>query len=119
MDLARFDAICGALPNVTMVIQWRGAHVWKIGGKVFAVGWSQDQSGDTPCPFTIKVDDMALEFLRQEDGVEIAPYFRSPNWLRFHPDCTIADDDLAGYIARSRGLIIEGLPKKRQSELLN
>ncbi|EFL90023.1 MmcQ/YjbR family DNA-binding protein [Ahrensia sp. R2A130] len=119
MNLKTFDAACSALPNVTMVIQWRGAHVWKIGGKVFAVGWSRDQSGDATCPFTIKVDDMASEFLRQETGVEIAPYFRSPSWLRFLPECTINDDDLAGYIARSRELIISGLPKKRQTSLLS
>ena len=118
MNLATFDAACSSLANVTMVIQWRGAHVWKIGGKVFAVGWSRDQDDDAPCPFTIKVDDMASEFLRQETGVEIAPYFRSPNWLRFQPECKIHETDLAGYIARSRELIIGGLPKKRQADLL-
>lgn len=118
MNLARFDAACGALPNVTMVIQWRGAHVWKIGGKVFAIGWSQDQVGKAACPFTIKVDDMASEFLLQEDGVEIAPYFRSPRWLRFQPECTIPEGDLTSYIARSRELIVESLPKKLQAEFL-
>jgi predicted DNA-binding protein (MmcQ/YjbR family) len=118
MNLARFNAVCGALPNVTMVIQWRGAHVWKIGGKVFAIYWSRDQDGKATCSFTIKVDDMASEFLQQEDGVGIAPYFRNPRWLRFQPECTISDDDLASYIARSRELIISSLPKKRRSELL-
>jgi predicted DNA-binding protein (MmcQ/YjbR family) len=32
-----FNSFCGALPAKTYVIQWRGSHVWKVGGTVFAI----------------------------------------------------------------------------------
>jgi predicted DNA-binding protein (MmcQ/YjbR family) len=36
-----YDAFCGGLPHATHVVQWGDASVWKIGGKVFAIGgWS-------------------------------------------------------------------------------
>ena len=36
-----YDAFCGSLPHATHVVQWGDASVWKIGGKVFAIGgWS-------------------------------------------------------------------------------
>ena len=33
-----FNAFCGALRATSYVVQWRGSHVWKVGGKVFAIG---------------------------------------------------------------------------------
>jgi predicted DNA-binding protein (MmcQ/YjbR family) len=38
MTLYEYDAFCRSLPATTYVVQWRGAHVWKVGGKVFAIG---------------------------------------------------------------------------------
>ena len=42
MTYDQFNAFCGALPATTHVVQWSGSHVWKIGGKVFAVGGRDD-----------------------------------------------------------------------------
>ena len=33
-----FNAFCASLPAVTHVVQWGGSDVWKVGGKVFAIG---------------------------------------------------------------------------------
>ena len=38
MTYEEFNAFCGGLPATTYVVQWGGAHVWKVGGKVFAIG---------------------------------------------------------------------------------
>ena len=41
VKLEAYNAFCMKLPHATHVVQWGGAHVWKIGGKVFAVaGWN-------------------------------------------------------------------------------
>jgi predicted DNA-binding protein (MmcQ/YjbR family) len=41
-----FNAFCGALPATTYGMQWGGAHVWKVGDKIFAVGgWEEAQAG--------------------------------------------------------------------------
>ena len=38
MTLAEYNRYCASLPAATHVVQWGGAHVWKVGGKVFAIG---------------------------------------------------------------------------------
>ena len=40
VDLDGFNDYCESLPATTYVVQWGDAHVWKVGGKVFAIaGW--------------------------------------------------------------------------------
>ena len=37
-----FNRFCAALPATSHVVQWGGSHVWKVGGKMFAVGgWDE------------------------------------------------------------------------------
>ena len=55
-----FNAFCRALPATTYVVQWGGSHVWKVGGKVFAIGGWQD---DEPS-FTFKVSEISYELLK-------------------------------------------------------
>ncbi|MEO0498012.1 MAG: MmcQ/YjbR family DNA-binding protein [Pseudomonadota bacterium] len=117
MNLAQFDSCCSALPQSEMVIQWMGSHVWKVGGKVFAIGVPSAETPDAPCPFTIKTDEMAFGFLREETGVGPAPHLPRGNWLRFGEDCQIDAGDLAGYIERSHALIVAALPKAKRAEL--
>ncbi len=50
-----FNAFCRGLPATSYVMQWRGSHVWKVGGKVFAIGgWVDEEAG-----VTFKVNDIA------------------------------------------------------------
>jgi predicted DNA-binding protein (MmcQ/YjbR family) len=42
MTYDEFNEFCRALPATTYVLQWGGSHVWKVGGKVFAIGAGQD-----------------------------------------------------------------------------
>ena len=42
MTLDDYNGFCASLPGTTHVVQWGGAHVWKVGGKVFAIaGWGE------------------------------------------------------------------------------
>ena len=36
MTLDEYNAFCASLPAASHVVQWGGAHVCKVGGKVFA-----------------------------------------------------------------------------------
>jgi predicted DNA-binding protein (MmcQ/YjbR family) len=75
-----FNAFCGALPATTHVIQWGGADVWKVGGKVFAIaGWA----GGHPTGITFKVSRIAFEVLRELPGLRPAPYLasRGMSWI--------------------------------------
>ncbi len=42
MDYDEYNAFCRSLPATAYVVQWGGAHVWKVGGKVFAIGGMLD-----------------------------------------------------------------------------
>ena len=58
MTLDEYNAFCASLPATTHVVQWGGAHVWKVGDKVFAIaGWSEaDGLG-----VTFKVSELAYD----------------------------------------------------------
>ena len=38
MTIDEFNHYCKALPHTTHVVQWGNSEVWKVGGKVFAIG---------------------------------------------------------------------------------
>ncbi len=74
-----YNAFCRALPATSHVIQWGGSHVWKVGGKVFAIGgWAER----TPA-FTFKVSDTSFEVLKEQSGLRPAPYLasRGMKWI--------------------------------------
>ncbi len=37
MKLETFNKYCASLPATNTVVQWGGAHVWKVGDKIFAM----------------------------------------------------------------------------------
>lgn len=122
MDLPAYTAFCKALPHTTNVIQWGGAHVWKIGGKVFAIGgWSKGEAdaGDDSLSVTFKVSPLAFDILKEQPGLRPAPYLasRGMKWIQRTSDKTMSEEDLKDYIAESYRLVGAGLSKKRQREL--
>src|ERR1700722_3117265 len=73
MTYEEYNGFCRALPATTYVVQWGGAHVWKVGGKVFAIGgWQHDEPS-----FTFKVSEIAYEMLKTQPGLRPAPYLAS------------------------------------------
>ncbi len=44
MTREEFDHYCSSLKSTTHIIQWHGASVWKIGGKIFAIHPDIEQS---------------------------------------------------------------------------
>ena len=69
-----YNAFCKSLPATTYVVQWGGSHVWKVGGKVFAIGGWDD--GGEP-HITFKVSPLAYEMLKDKRGLRPAPYLAS------------------------------------------
>ena len=116
MSYDEYDAYCGSLPAATRVIQWGGAHVWKVGGKVFAIGgWS---NGDTP-PIIFKCTEVAFEILKDMPGLRPAPYLapRGGKWIQMHDEPGLGDADLKDHIAQSHRLVAEKLTRKLKAEL--
>jgi predicted DNA-binding protein (MmcQ/YjbR family) len=110
-----FDAFCRALPVTTTVIQWGGAHVWKVGGKVFAIGGWAD---DAPV-YTFKTTELSYEILKDQPGLRPAPYLasRGMKWIQNYAEPGLADADLQDYLRQSHRIVAKGLTKKKQKAL--
>jgi predicted DNA-binding protein (MmcQ/YjbR family) len=115
MTFEEYNAFCRALPATTYVVQWGGSHVWKVGGKVFAIASGQD---DTP-RVSFKVSDIAYELLKDQPGLRPAPYLasRGMKWIQHFEKPGLSDVALQDYIRQSHVIVAQGLSKKRRSEL--
>lgn len=111
-----FDKICASLPATHKVVQWGGAHVWKVGEKVFAIGgWS-----DGAHPFvTFKCLPQSFDILKEMPGLRPAPYLapRGGKWIQMHDEPGLSRDDLVAYLEKSHELAGLSLTRKRQKEL--
>ena len=121
MRLAAFDRACGALPATFKTIQWRGAHVWKVGDaaafRMFAVGAPETDGDEAPCPITLKVGEAIHPILMELEGVGRAPHLPSGGWLRVEHPSAIDDATLAGHLATSHRLAVAGLTRRVRVEL--
>ncbi|MEM7213894.1 MAG: MmcQ/YjbR family DNA-binding protein [Pseudomonadota bacterium] len=116
MSYEDYDAFCASLPATRKVIQWGGAHVWKVGEKVFAIGgWSDGKE-----PYvTFKCSPQSYDILKEQAGLRPAPYLasRGMKWIQMTTQETLSVDDLKTYIKESHRLAALNLTKKRQKEL--
>ena len=113
MDRAAFNAFCATLPQSTHVVQWGGADVWKVGGKVFAIaGWNDGEE----LAVVFKVTPIGYEILSDAEGCRPAPYLasRGMKWIQA---TGIDDDDLKGHVRASYDMIAAALPKRLRREL--
>ena len=116
MNLIDYNTFCQSLPHTTHVVQWAESDVWKIGGKVFAIGGDKMADGFF---VTFKTSPVSFEILVDQPGCRPAPYMasRGMKWIQCYSDETLSDEDLKAYIEQSYRLVGAGLTKKLQKEL--
>jgi predicted DNA-binding protein (MmcQ/YjbR family) len=104
------EAYARGLRAVTKVVQWGGADVYKVGGKVFAVVGFENG-------LAFKVSEIGFVVLTDEGGPgRQAPYFAKGHWVIVDIDGTDIED-AAGWIATSHSLIAAKLTKAAKAEL--
>ena len=116
MNYDEFNQFCSTFPATTHVVQWGNADVWKIGGKVFAIGgWSKDGQS----AFTFKTSNLNYEFLKDLEGYIPAPYFanRGMKWIQQTGTSGSLDEDLKYYLSESYHIVLLGLTKRKQKEI--
>lgn len=116
MTLDEYNDFCASLPATTHVVQWGGAHVWKVGGKVFAIaGWDE---GDVTY-VTFKCSELAFSILKEQAGLRPAPYLasRGMSWIQRQTPETMDDDSLKDYLRESHRLVVLKLTRKVRAEL--
>jgi len=97
-------------------VQWGNSHVWKVGGKVFAIGgWEKI---DKPA-ITFKTSEADFFILQDEPGCRPAPYMasRGMKWIQVYDTSAVSTKELKAYIDESYRLVSSGLTKKLQREL--
>jgi len=117
MTYEEFNAFCASLPATTHVVQWGGSDVWKVGGKVFAIGGWDDGNG--LARYTFKVSPLSYDILKDQPGLRPAPYLasRGMKWIQHYEEPGLGDDALRDYLRESHRLVSLGLTKKLQKEL--
>jgi predicted DNA-binding protein (MmcQ/YjbR family) len=116
MTLDDYNGFCASLPSTTHVVQWGGAHVWKVGGKVFAIaGWDEGRE-----PFvTFKCSAIAFDVLKEQPGLRPAPYLasRGMTWIQRQTSQSMDDDALRDYMRESHRLVALKLTRQARKEL--
>lgn len=116
MTRSEFDRFCASLPHTSRVVQWGGSSVWKVAGKVFAIGgW--DDGG--VLGVTFKVSELGFEILKDQPGCRPAPYLasRGMSWIQRVSAKAMNDNALKDHLKESYRLVVLGLPKAKQQAL--
>ncbi|AMJ96123.1 hypothetical protein AVL56_18595 [Alteromonas stellipolaris] len=128
MTYDEFNHYCGSLKATTYVMQWNNSHVWKVGGKVFAIG-GLSKTGEPA--YIFKTSDLNYHFLSEKPGYRPAPYFasRGMKWIQQFGGAEAQtkmagkqstedlDEELSYYLHESYKIVSLGLTKKKQKEL--
>lgn len=116
MDHNEFNEFCNSFAATTHVIQWGRSDVWKVGGKVFAIG-TRNKCGNPA--FTFKVSNLNFEFLRGAESYIPAPYFasRGLKWIQQIDSSAERNEELKYYLSQSYRIVSQGLSQRKQREL--
>lgn len=114
MTRDEINAACAALPAATHVVQWGGADVWKVGGKLFAI-----VGGDDPGTVSFKLGPAGFEALRDAPGMRPAPYLasRGMTWLQRTGPQTLDGAALTDHLRGSWQDAARRLTRKARAEL--
>ncbi|MBL4837445.1 MAG: MmcQ/YjbR family DNA-binding protein [Kordiimonadaceae bacterium] len=115
MKRDELDSLCRSLTGTSNVIQWGGASVWKVGGKIFAVCAVWGEGADEKISF--KCSDSSYQILCELEGVIPAPYLARAKWVQVLSNASLADEDIQSYIVEAHSIIAGKLTKKARTEL--
>ncbi|MFZ1989876.1 MAG: MmcQ/YjbR family DNA-binding protein [Alphaproteobacteria bacterium] len=116
MTEKEYNEFCGGLAATSHVVQWGGAHVWKVGGKVFAIGgWSDTGT----LGITFKVTPLAFEILKDQPGLRPAPYLasRGMSWIQHYGKPGLNKKEPKAYLTESHRIVATGLSNKKRKAL--
>ncbi|MEM9912096.1 MAG: MmcQ/YjbR family DNA-binding protein [Pseudomonadota bacterium] len=112
---ADFNDYCGSLTASTHVVQWGGADVWKVGGKVFAIGgWKDGRDA-----YTFKVTPLGFEVLSDAPSIRPAPYMASRGllWVQVYDFPGLSKEELKEHLLASYDMVRAKLTRKKRLEL--
>ena len=114
MRHADIEKFCLALAAATLSVQWGGARVYKIGGKMFAMLGPKD---DKPHHLFFKAGETSFHILTQLPHIVPAPYLARAHWVYLERLDALGTKELKAYLERAHALAAAGLSKKRRAAL--
>ncbi|MDO8901372.1 MAG: MmcQ/YjbR family DNA-binding protein [Phenylobacterium sp.] len=98
-----------SLPATTHSVQWGGEHVFKVGGKMFAVLGSGGG-------LSFKASDIAFEALIESGRARPAPYLARAKWVRFDDLTALDPDETTAWLSAAHGLVAARLTRAQKRE---
>ncbi len=97
-------------------VEWNWTR-YLLGDKMFAAVCKDDQGRDSL--ITLKLEPVEGQFLRQQyEDIIPGYYMNKVHWNSIKADGNVPDDLLKDLLEKSYRLVLAGLTKKKQSELL-
>jgi len=114
MKYADIEKFCLSLPGATLSIQWGSDHVYKVGGKMFAVMGAPEMRPQT---LSFKAGDASFDILTKAKNIIPAPYMARMKWVNLQKLDALNTREMRGYLTRAHAIVASGLTKKKQAEL--
>lgn len=111
-DIEKF---CLSLPGATVVEQWGGCRVFKVGGKMFAILGPKDDH--ILQGLSLKVGEDSFHILIREKNITPAPYLARAKWVALQRLDSLGAKEMKAYLTRAHAIIAARLPKKKQAAL--
>ena len=114
------DEYCMGKPGVTKDLkqEWNWIR-YMVGGKMFAAVLLDGRNDNKPYYINLKLDPAEGEFFRQQyKDVTPGYYSNKQHWNSINPDGDLPDELLREMLDKSYQLVLQGLPKRKQAEIL-
>ncbi|OUS05722.1 hypothetical protein A9Q96_11015 [Rhodobacterales bacterium 52_120_T64] len=115
MNRQEFDLYCKSMKSTTHVVQWGGASVWKIGGKIFAICSNWGEGDHAKIGF--KCSDLAFSVLADMPGIIPAPYLARAKWVQVQSPDGMSDQSIKVHIDAAYDIIAAKLTKAQRATL--
>ena len=101
------------------MVQWGGASVWKVGGKIFAISVAvkDKETGIITDKTSFKCSDLSFRILSEQPGIIPAPYLARAKWVQIQSPYHMEKHDLISYINEAHQIIAAKLTKTQQRDL--
>ncbi|HEY5338754.1 MAG TPA: MmcQ/YjbR family DNA-binding protein [Rhizomicrobium sp.] len=114
MTYNEIEKFCKKMPGATMSVQWGEDHVFKVGGKMFAV---VGPPGDKARGMSFKAGDSSFAILTKQKGIIPAPYLARAHWVYLERSSALNDKELKAYLTRAHAIVAAGLSRKLRASL--
>ena len=103
-----------AFPGATLSIQWGDDHVFKVGGKMFAVLGPPDNKLRG---LSFKAGEASFAILTKQKAIIPAPYLARAYWVQLEKLSALSDKELKAYLTRAHTIVAFSLSKKKRASL--